>query len=354
MVLSLGFILAFIGAAVALLIGILIFSEVSDSIICPTPAGGGSGFESIGGFNNLGTLGDAGDAFYYDQAVSASFVTATGILGQAVIDNGTDDGNTDAQVEFGTDSSTWNFLHGGLVGSNVSSVNLWVNGDLVGAFHYPILGDINCESGLRGWCIEANSGPTRVRVVEDTNTIDNANRPSGEPADDSNWHMLTVVMDKGNTTGNWIKICTDSVCTNAGPVSGQFTGTVGDPPFNMTFGGGETSRGDHITFGVQNSVMVDEVAIWNGWELSQSEINQLWNSGNGLTASSIASGALRLYVSFDEGTEFNTSGGSGGSSGQGNAECEGAKDTAWTVIGILPVALFFALFAIFGALGRNN
>jgi len=40
--------------------------------------------------------------------------------------------------------------------------------------------------------------------------------------------------------------------------------------------------------------------------------------------------------------------------GQGNTECENAKDTAWTVIGILPVALFFALFAIFGALGGRQ
>ena len=37
----------------------------------------------------------------------------------------------------------------------------------------------------------------------------------------------------------------------------------------------------------------------------------------------------------------------------GYTECQNAKDTAWTVIGILPVALFFALFAIFGSLGRR-
>jgi len=38
----------------------------------------------------------------------------------------------------------------------------------------------------------------------------------------------------------------------------------------------------------------------------------------------------------------------------GTTECENAKDTAWTVIGILPVALFFALFAIFGAIGGRQ
>lgn len=42
------------------------------------------------------------------------------------------------------------------------------------------------------------------------------------------------------------------------------------------------------------------------------------------------------------------------SSERGQTECQNAKDTAWTVIGILPVALFFALFAIFGALGGRR
>src|SRR3989304_5224809 len=31
-------------------------------------------------------------------------------------------------------------------------------------------------------------------------------------------------------------------------------------------------------------------------------------------------------------------------------ECENAKDVGWTVIAILPIALFFAIFAIFGGL----
>jgi hypothetical protein len=40
--------------------------------------------------------------------------------------------------------------------------------------------------------------------------------------------------------------------------------------------------------------------------------------------------------------------------GSGSTSCNNAKDTAWTVIGILPVALFFALFAIFGAIGGRQ
>lgn len=34
-------------------------------------------------------------------------------------------------------------------------------------------------------------------------------------------------------------------------------------------------------------------------------------------------------------------------------KCEETKDIAWTVIGILPIVLFFVLFSMFGGLGRG-
>ena len=39
---------------------------------------------------------------------------------------------------------------------------------------------------------------------------------------------------------------------------------------------------------------------------------------------------------------------------QGYDECVSAKNTAWTVLGILPITLFFVLFSIFGAFGRQE
>lgn len=36
----------------------------------------------------------------------------------------------------------------------------------------------------------------------------------------------------------------------------------------------------------------------------------------------------------------------------GNEACERAKSIAWTVISILPISMFFALFAIFGGFSR--
>ena len=38
----------------------------------------------------------------------------------------------------------------------------------------------------------------------------------------------------------------------------------------------------------------------------------------------------------------------------GSKECSSAKNTAWTVMGILPITLFFVLFSIFGAFGRQE
>ena len=36
----------------------------------------------------------------------------------------------------------------------------------------------------------------------------------------------------------------------------------------------------------------------------------------------------------------------------GNTACTRAKQIAWTVISILPISMFFALFAIFGGFSR--
>ena len=44
----------------------------------------------------------------------------------------------------------------------------------------------------------------------------------------------------------------------------------------------------------------------------------------------------------------------GGAQVEGNKECISAKNTAWTVLGILPITLFFVLFSIFGAFGRSE
>ena len=343
----------------ALLIGILIFSEVSDSIICPAPVSGPPAPASFDGFDNLGSLGSLGDALYITDIgvpeIVDQFVTTPGIMGNAIINNGSGDGNTDSYVRFGTIPSTWNFMHTGNVGSNLTSINMWVNGDFDGSTRYPVLGNYPAElGGASGIAIVTELANVKTYIREDNAQIDVSSQPP-IPADDGQWHMVTWVYDKGNTTssGNSLGfVCMDGgSCTNLGIAQLNFDGGVADPTFNLT----ASARKAVGSGSLDNTIMNDEITIWNGWILTKAEITTMWNGGSGSSSASIASGAQVLRVTFDSGTELNPVGGGGsGSTGLGNLECEGAKDTAWTVIGILPVALFFALFAIFGALGRTE
>ena len=89
--------------------------------------------------------------------------------------------------------------------------------------------------------------------------------------------------------------------------------------------------------------------LWNGHILSHSDIDDLWNSGSGASASSISPSEIVGYYSFDDTTANGvvTTTGSAGGGGTGSEQCQSAKDIAWSVIGIMPVALFFGLFTLF-------
>jgi len=360
MVLSLGFILAFIGAAVALLIGILIFSEVSDSIICPAGGSPGGGEVAF----NIESYEDLSNQFLavYEEAESPSFFQVAGpttpsgggLLSDAVTQNGTSSGQTNGEILL-ADASQWNFLHQLGTGSNLTSINMWINGDTVGSSFYPILTN---HAQVEGDGFQMGTDQGRLLVLMEQSglkwTLNIADFPL-EPPDDGQWHMLSVSYDKGATgaTGRYL-ICVDATCeTNSGAGSAWTSGIVGavDP---LTIG----SDSDHATSGgvVENTFDVDDLGIWTGYELTQGDITTLYNSGVGVPANTISPLNMIAYWSFDNSTAIGSLGETLPSTeaGQGSAECEGAKDTAWTVIGILPVALFFALFAIFGALGRNN
>jgi hypothetical protein len=110
-----------------------------------------------------------------------------------------------------------------------------------------------------------------------------------------------------------------------------------DPTVAFNGGGGSGATGDVTTGAIANGFEVTAVTVTSG--------------GGGYSAPPIVSfvgGApVTTVATATAGLELTTS-------DQGSTECEDAKDTAWTVIGILPVALFFALFAIFGALGGRQ
>ena len=324
--------------------GITVFSEVEDSLICP--ATGTTSAPSPGGYTNGGTLGSDGNAFYFESDVLSNFVVnSSGKINQAVVQNGTGSGHTNGEIVLGTDSSNWNFMHTP-TGSNITSMNIWVNGDLDGAPEYPIVSTF--EAGTNGLEWGTIGTAQSVWIKENSVSLKGGNQFTGTlPPDDGNWHMLTYVQDLGNTTSNFAFACMDGVCASGG---GGITpaGTGGDASVNMTIGAGFCNG-----LCTENTYSVDDFTVWHGYQLTQSDINSMYNSGAGASSSGIGSSFQVVYHSFDTSAAF---GGSPGvtTGGQGSEECEQAKDTAWTVIGIVPVALFFALFAIFGALGRTS
>src|SRR3990172_8727751 len=126
MVLSLPFILAFIGSAVALIVGMVIYGDISEAIECPASGTG---------------------ALYYEFEAPSNFVSTTGRINQGVIQNGTSSLDSNGEIVLDGDRTTWSFLHGGGVGMDEVSVNLWINGDVDGSPTYPILTNRNQFSG---------------------------------------------------------------------------------------------------------------------------------------------------------------------------------------------------------------
>ncbi len=243
MVLSLGFILAFIGAAVALLIGILIFSEVSDAIICPASSGGDSDlFNTLQeNFDSTQTLGFNAD--WVGQRFSTTGESITSVTITSMNQNSGTGGTIVSQIYTGATTD--------------------IDGSTLVANSSNILALSGSESNLNfTWfyipAVQVSDSDTYVSIL-----LENF---------DSDIFLRTSSVDVSPGVG----LSHDNIVT-AGFLS--------------------------------------------------------------------ASGDILMQVTIE---------GGGIVGGQGSEECENAKDTAWTVIGILPVALFFALFAIFGALGRTS
>lgn len=343
-----------------MLVGILIFGEISEAIECPASGGGGGGGETIGTFaSNVGTLGSSADAQYFEENISTIFQNVTGILNEAVYQEGVSLLEDQGEIRFGTPSQ-WNFLHDSSSGSNLVSINLWVNGDVVGGPSYPIVDTRHCTDSYDPTCVPyggvegdndngvilyTQSGNMYYRVFETgTDRLGTSGVPS--PPDDSNWHMITVTYDKTIMTNTWT-VCVDASCTSGDGQS--FTGTTVNAVSTFTVG----SRHGCCGGVVENGYNVDDVTVWDGYRLTQTNIDDLWNSGTGSSAGEsgedISPSSQVLHVTFDSST-FDVTPST--EEQVGAEQCGNAKDTAWTVIGIMPIALFFGLFALFSSFGK--
>ncbi len=269
----------------------------------PPPAGGSTAL-------NAGTLGSSGNAFYTEAGIDSDFVTTTGIIGQGVTKNGTSSGNTDGEIIIGINPDTWKFLHAGNVGSNITSINFWLNGDVIGSPVYPLIttgGCDNANSLSPAFSLCTQSGNVmRFTLLEASGfggTVHGFNTIGSVPPDDSNWHMVSFMMNQGNRTGDFVILCIDAVCDPQvdaqSPPFEDVTSGGNSPATNMTIGGG-APFGNSVT---QNTFDFDDLTIWNGYQLTQSDLNNMWNGGTGSSAGatgvSIATGSQLVHITFD-------------------------------------------------------
>ena len=262
-----------------------------------TTAGGGGGSSHLNGIDNStapnsGTLGSGFDGKYFEpvtNTTSKDFTVVTGAINEGVFQDGSVDGLTTAEIRFGDDSNkaSWNFLHQANTGFNITSINLWLNGDVVGGADYPILDtqstDIGSTGESDGFSLFTANGETWINIYNDQggeiiqdNVLDIA-------PDDGQWHMITVVYDKGNITASsnvFGFICIDATCLDV--EDSQAFGQTASNDANSTL----TVGSRHDPFGniVENMFDVDDITVWQDHQLTQSNIDAMYNSGSGASA----------------------------------------------------------------------
>jgi hypothetical protein len=242
---------------------------------------------------NSGTLGTLADAEYFSDSIKSPFViNTTGIINQAVLQNGTNDdgtllqngtnddgtpfapGRTQGEIRLVNSSniSEFNFIHT-LTGSNLTSINFWIFGDVDGSPEYPLITSMSQNAGedsgmnlhTRGADMCLNLGVNGSFVVNNSCVIGGP-----IPADDGEWHMVTLLMDKGNTT-SFAKIYIDG--SSIGTINGNaFSTDVEDSFRELKIGGTEFASSR-----VETTWFVDDFAIWNGYQLTDSDVDTLFN-----------------------------------------------------------------------------
>jgi len=239
---------------------------------------------------NLGTLGSDADAQYFipnTNLTATDIVTnTTGLISESIFQDGDVDGVDRAEVRMGVfaDRAQYNFLHKANVGSNLTSINFWINGDTVGGADYPILDTIEASpvgaSGGNGMTIFTANGNTFLSLIYNDITFIQ-DEVIDEPPNDGQWHMVTVRYDKGNLTGSasvYGQICIDGSanCLDLDLVA-TIPASTNDANNTLTIG----SRHDSFGNIVENKFNIDDLAVWNGHQITDAEIDELFNGGAG-------------------------------------------------------------------------
>jgi hypothetical protein len=248
---------------------------------------------------NLGTLGSSADARYvtgFDDFPTDFEIFPNGIGGGGsyVSQDGTATGGDRGEIRLGAtvDRSQWDFLHQANIGFNKTSINIWVRGDLVGSPDYSILDNLhyneNSPTESNGFFFGSRSATAmKVRILEDGDFKVSAFYPTSLiPPDDGNWHMLSLMMDKGNTS-QFVKLCLDG-STNCATFDGDpFTGAGDTADHTLAIGTWHFTEGNGAT---DNAYDVDDVTVWQDYTISASDIDAMWSGGVGSSAGATGQG----------------------------------------------------------------
>ena len=195
---------------------------------------------------------------------------------------------TDDYVELGSATSSFNFFHG----TSDWSINFWVQYNEFVAedrFFNNISSSENNGISIRvgstansklGLSIKSSNGWMSNQDVNFPSTI-----TLGE------WVMITVTCDYSDTTNTYKTYVNGSA---GGTVGRGSTGSSNNADTTMKLG----RRGHNSTKFFDG--LIDDVAMWNSYTLTQSEINLLYNSGSGAVATTVSTGGtLYSHYPFD-------------------------------------------------------
>ncbi len=149
---------------------------------------------------------------------------------------------------------------------NICTISLWIKftSTLSRGVYYQGSGGGNLHDSVKLYIWDANpAGGLSLQIADSSGTVQAINSPFS--VSDNNWHHAVIV---GNGTNYFLYI--DRILANQAvslyiPQESSPIEMFGDRP------GGDNWNGQ-----------IDEVGIWNR-ALSQSEVTQLYNNGNGLT-----------------------------------------------------------------------
>src|SRR3990172_1490109 len=180
---------------------------------------------------NAGTFGSSADGIYFVNNIETNFVDITGIINQGVRQGS---GGQESEIRYDFDgTSAWNFLHT-LSGDNKTSINFWVRGDIDQPDSVTLIDTTGGSNN--GFVLYTDTGEINLYLLEESTEIIYGIFSLGIPPDDSNWHLISLMMDKGNTT-NFAKLCIDgSTNCQSLNIDNQFSGSGSDADYTLTIG----------------------------------------------------------------------------------------------------------------------